>query len=244
MDGITKGRLKEIKSLQQKKFRDETGFFVIEGVKMVEETIAAIPHLIECCLHTSEYQISHQNQPFPVYQVDRKSLEQCSSLKTPNKILAVVKQLPLKNMNSKFILALDGIQDPGNMGTILRLADWFGIQQIVCSNETVDYYNPKVIQASMGAILRVSVNYCSLETFLSETKLPIFGALLEGKNVYQESLTNEGILLMGNEGNGISDELLKHIQHPLTIPRFGKAESLNVSVATGILLSEFWRGVE
>lgn len=243
MDGITKGRLKEIKSLQQKKFRDETGFFVIEGVKMVEETMAAIPHLIDCCLHTSEYQISNQNQPFPIYQVDRKSLEQCSSLKTPNKILAVVKQLPQKNANSKFILALDGIQDPGNMGTILRLADWFGIEQIVCSKETVDCYNPKVVQASMGAILRVSINYCSLKTFLSETKLPVFGALLEGKNIYKESLTNDGILLMGNEGNGISNELLSYIQHPLTIPRFGKAESLNVSVATGILLSEFWRGV-
>ena len=244
MDSISKGRLKQIKSLQQKKFRDETGFFVIEGVKMVEETMAVIPHLVDCCLYTSDYSFQSKSELFEMFQVDRKSLEQCSSLKTPNKILAVVKQLPKQNVSSKFILALDGIQDPGNLGTILRLADWFGINQIVCSKETVDCYNPKVVQASMGAILRVSVNYCSLKNYLSETKLPIFGALLEGKNVFKETLTNEGILLMGNEGNGISDDLLKTIQHPLTIPRFGEAESLNVSVATGILLSEFWRSVK
>jgi len=244
VESISKVRLKEIKALQQKKFRDEHGLFVVEGVKMVEEVMMNFPHLIECCIFTSEYEKAMQDCEFPTFQVDRKSLEQCSSLRTPNKILAVVKQLPHHKTSTNFIIALDGIQDPGNMGTILRLADWFGIKEIICSKETVDCYNPKVVQASMGAILRVSVNYCSLNTFLSESILPVFGALLEGKNVYQESLKNEGVLLMGNEGNGISDDLLSYIQHPLTIPRFGKAESLNVSVATGILLSEFWRGVK
>lgn len=241
MDNVSKNKIKEIKSLQQKKFRDELGLFVIEGVKMVEEAIAFIPNSIECLIHTSDYTINKSKFDFPIFLADSKSMEQCSSLRTPNKVLVVAKQVQSEPKNEQFILALDGIQDPGNMGTLLRLADWFGIQQIICSHETVDCYNPKVVQASMGAILRIPVHYCELNNYIQQSNAKVYGALLEGKNIYQEKLTLDGILLMGNEGNGISEDLLQLITHPITIPKFGHAESLNVSVATGIILSEFFR---
>lgn len=139
------------------------------------------------------------------------------------------------------MIALDSVQDPGNMGTILRLADWFGVQKVICSKTTVDIYNPKVIQATMGAFLRIQVEYLDLKEFFATTDLPVYGALLEGKNVYAQPLKPHGILLMGNEGNGISDELKPFISQPLTIPKKGQTESLNVSIATSILLSEFFR---
>jgi len=241
VESVSKNKIKEIRSLQQKKFRDELGLFVIEGVKMVEEVIQHVPHLIDCCIYTSDYQLNNSNLSFPHFQVDAKTLGQCSSLKTPNKVLIVLKTLKNTHKEVPFTLAIDGVQDPGNMGTILRLADWFGVEQIVCSSNTVDCYNPKVVQASMGAILRIPVIYCDLSNYLASTTQPVYGALLEGKNVYKEKLNFEGILLMGNEGKGISEDLLPFITHPITIPQFGQAESLNVSVATGILLSEFRR---
>lgn len=242
MESVSKNKIKEIRSLQQKKFRDELGLFVIEGVKMVQEVIESAPHLVDCCLFTSDYENDLSKYDFQSYQVDSKTLGQCSSLRTPNKVLIVLKTLRHIEKELPFALAIDGVQDPGNMGTILRLADWYGVEQIVCSNETVDCYNPKVVQASMGAILRIPVIYCDLKKYLSQSNKTIYGALLEGKNMYHEKLDMKGILLMGNEGNGIADDLLPLITHPITIPKFGHAESLNVSVATGILLSEFRRG--
>ncbi len=242
MDNLSKNKIKEIRSLQQKKFRDDFGLFVIEGIKMVEEAILHFPKLIDCFIHTSDYSPTFSVSSFPTYKVDAKTLSQCSSLKTPNHALIVVKKQTNVSPSTDFSLAIDGVQDPGNFGTILRLADWFGIDQIICSKETVDVYNPKVVQASMGAILRIKVHYLSLEDFFQKTKPTIYGALLEGKNVYAEKLEKKGLLLMGNEGNGISKELIPYITHPISIPRFGQAESLNVSVATGILLSEFCRG--
>lgn len=241
MESVSKNKIKEIRSLQQKKFRDELGLFVIEGVKMVEEVIQYVPHLIDCCIYTSDYQVDFSNQSFPHFQVDAKTLGQCSSLKSPNKVLIVLKTLKHQHKDVQFSLAIDGVQDPGNMGTILRLADWFGVEQIVCSSNTVDCYNPKVVQASMGAIVRIPVIYCDLNNYLASTTQAVYGALLEGKNIYKEKLNFEGILLMGNEGNGISEDLIPLITHPITIPKFGHAESLNVSVATGILLSELKR---
>lgn len=242
MDNVSKNKIKEIKSLQQKKFRDEFGLFVIEGVKMVEEAIRAIPNSIQCLVHTADYVVA-ENHPFPVYLADSKSLGQCSSLQTPNKVLIVVKQFQPLSKNAPITLVLDGIQDPGNMGTILRLADWFGVQQLICSTDTVDIYNPKVVQASMGAILRIPVNYCNLPEYFKNSTSKVYGALLEGENIYKEELTKENtIILMGNEGKGISDDLQRFITHPITIPKFGEAESLNVSIATGIILSEFFRG--
>lgn len=241
MESVSKNKIKEIRSLQQKKFRDELGLFVVEGVKMVEEVINDASNLIDCCLYTSDYNHDFSKHAFPSFKVDSKTLGQCSSLRTPNKVLIVLKTLNHTEKDVSFTLAIDGVQDPGNMGTILRLADWYGVEQIVCSNETVDCFNPKVVQASMGAILRVPVIYCDLKKYLSNSNKTIYGALLEGKNIYHEKLKMQGILLMGNEGNGISDDLIPLISNPITIPKFGHAESLNVSVATGILLSEFRR---
>jgi TrmH family RNA methyltransferase len=142
------------------------------------------------------------------------------------------------------IVALDAIRDPGNLGTIIRLCDWFGIQQLICSNETVDVYNPKVVQATMGSISRVNVSYINLEDFISTTSLPVFGTFMNGENIYSTTLPQEGIIVMGNEANGISKEVENSIQNRLTIPRFGtlqKTESLNVATATAIILSEFRR---
>ena len=142
------------------------------------------------------------------------------------------------------ILALDDIRDPGNLGTILRLCDWFGIKQIICSKETVDIYNPKVVQATMGSIARVNVNYVDLKTFIAEANVPVFGTFMDGENIYQSNLPQSGIIIMGNEANGISSEIEKIVTSRLTIPRFGelqKTESLNVATATAIILSEFKR---
>lgn len=177
-----------------------------------------------------------------MFSVDDKQLEQISSLKTPNKVLAVVRQFTHELPSEKeFCLALDGVQDPGNFGTILRIADWFGVRHIIYSQDTVEVYNPKVVQASMGAIFRIKTHQVDLKKYLSNYKGKIYGALLEGENVYQANLQKDGILLMGNEGNGISKDLIPLITDKISIPRLGEAESLNVAVATGILVSEFVR---
>lgn len=240
MEALSQSKIKQIRSLQQKKCRDEHHLFVVEGEKMVLELLNSIPDQIEYCVTTPEFEaLKDFNVLF--YQCNQEDLKRCSSLKTPNKVLAVVRKLKFPEQNSSFILALDSVQDPGNMGTIMRLADWFGVEQIICSNTTVDCYNPKVIQASMGAFLRVKVEYVDLKQYLSTVDLPVYGALLEGENIYKQTLKPKGILLLGNEGNGISTEIQSFISHPVSIPRKGSAESLNVSIATGILLSEFFR---
>jgi RNA methyltransferase, TrmH family len=177
--------------------------------------------------------------------VSESELKKISALATPNTCLAVFK-IPSNEtiIESGLIVALDSVRDPGNLGTILRLCDWFGIQQLICSNETVDIYNPKVIQATMGSIARVNVNYIDLKSFITKTHLPVFGTFMDGDNIYKTTLPQEGIIVMGNEANGISEELELLIQNRLTIPRFGdlqKTESLNVATATSIILSEFKR---
>ncbi|MES2800060.1 MAG: RNA methyltransferase [Bacteroidota bacterium] len=220
--------------------REELQLFIVEGEKMVNELIASHPEKVKLLCYTAEFDFS--STAIENYLMDDKQLAQISSLKTPNKALAVVHyfkhELPTTN---EFYIALDGIQDPGNLGTILRIADWYGVQHILCSEDTVDFYNSKVVQASMGAILRIQIHVVDLKNYFSTTKLPIYGALLEGENVYQSILKKQGILLMGNEGSGISMELLPYITNKISIPRFGAAESLNVAVATGILVSEFMR---
>jgi TrmH family RNA methyltransferase len=167
-------------------------------------------------------------------------LERISSLQTPNKVLAVVEQeSPHKEpvLNNQLTLVLDGIQDPGNLGTIIRIADWFSIKQIIASGDTVELYNPKVVQSTMGSITRVEVWHKDLEFFLQSVKQPVYGALLNGKNMHSEPPVTEGLLVIGNESKGISKELVPYISHPITIPRLGGAESLNAAVATGIIVS-------
>ncbi|MBU2018688.1 MAG: RNA methyltransferase [Bacteroidetes bacterium] len=207
---------------------------------MVRELIQNNPQKIHELFALSSW-IANVPSSIPSQTVSEKELEQISELKTPNKVLALVKFLEFTISTPKFTIVLEDIQDPGNLGTIIRLADWFGASNIVCSDKTVNIYNTKVIQATMGSIFRIPVEYTHLETYLSQQTRPIYGAVLGGENVYKTKLPAQAVLVMGNEGNGISDSLLSFLQNKIEIPRFGQAESLNVSMATSILLSEFFR---
>ena len=242
MQSLSKNKIKWIRSLQLKKNRDELGLFIVEGEKMVQEAIENFSQQIDFLVVTKFSSIKTDDVSFEVAIATDEELKSISTLKNPNKSLVVLKLPAKRRIETSFRIALDGIQDPGNLGTILRLADWFDVKEIICSKETVDVYNPKVVQASMGAIFRIKVTYCDLEDYLKKSKETIFGALLEGQNIYKKSVEPKGILVLGNEGNGISEKIIPFITEPITIPRFGQAESLNVSVATGILLSEFFRG--
>ncbi len=239
---VSKNQIKLISSLQQKKQRQVHKLFFAEGIKVVQELLFSnfeLEHLFTTEAIFTEIPISKQTLVTDI------ELKKISALTTPNTCLALFKIPETKKVQEKgLLLALDDIRDPGNLGTILRLCDWFGIQQLVCSKETVDLYNPKVVMATMGSIARVNVTYLDLNEFIKTTKLPVFGTFMDGKNVYKEKLPNEGIIIMGNEANGISKEIENSIQNRLTIPRFGdlqQTESLNVATATAIILSEFKR---
>ena len=176
-------------------------------------------------------------------EISLNELQKISLLKNPADAVATVTlpEWPLlkaEELKNKFSILLDGVQDPGNMGTIIRTADWFGIKNVICSKDTVDVYNPKVVQATMGSLARVRLTYCDLNEFLHQSELPAYGALLNGDNIYQTDFGTEGFLIMGNEGNGISAEIQQLISHKVTIPRIGEAESLNVAIATAIFCSE------
>jgi RNA methyltransferase, TrmH family len=243
VQNLSKNKIKWIRSLQLKKNRDSFKVFVIEGDKMIQEAMTFAASSIEliCITKTSNLSDDNTFKNIENYLISDEELKSISSLKNPNKSIAIIKNEYKSLSPSALKIAIDGVQDPGNMGTILRLADWYGITEIICSTETVDCYNPKVIQASMGAIFRVKVKYVELATFLSKQSKVIYGALLNGENVYRKTLVPEGILVLGNEGHGISKEIENLITSPLTIPKIGQTESLNVSTATGILLSEFYR---
>jgi TrmH family RNA methyltransferase len=216
--------------------------FFAEGIKVIQELLESNFELVN--LYTTQNDFEQVSNVKKVI-VDESDLKKISALATPNTCLAVfIIPVEKKIIESGLILALDSIRDPGNLGTILRLCDWFGIAQLICSKETVDIYNPKVVQATMGSIARVNVNYIDLEAFFNQTKLAVFGTFMDGNNIYKTELPQEGIIIMGNEANGISSELEKLIKNRLTIPRFGnlqKTESLNVATATAIILSEFRR---
>lgn len=239
---LSKNQIKLITSLQQKKHRFAHQMFFAEGIKVIQELLESNFELVH--LYTTQNDFEQVSNVKKVL-VDESDLKKISALATPNTCLAVFKIPTEKKINeSGLILALDSIRDPGNLGTILRLCDWFGIGQLICSKETVDIYNPKVIQATMGSIARVNVNYIDLEAFVNQTKLAVFGTFMDGNNIYKTELPQEGIIIMGNEANGISPELEKLIKKRLAIPRFGtiqKTESLNVATATAIILSEFRR---
>ncbi|MEY4432399.1 MAG: rRNA (guanosine-2-O-)-methyltransferase RlmB [Bacteroidota bacterium] len=239
---VSKNQIKLISSLQQKKHRIAHQLFIAEGIKSIQELLDANFELDHLYTTQNDFETVHNNYKTVVSPTDLKKI---SALATPNTCLAVFK-IPKENKihESGLILALDDIRDPGNLGTILRLCDWFGIQQLVCSKETVDLYNPKVVQATMGSIARVNVSYVDLNDFLANTSLPVFGTFMDGNNIYKTSLPHEGIIVMGNEANGISNEVEAIIKNRVTIPRFGaiqKTESLNVATATAIVLSEFSR---
>lgn len=229
-------------SLKQKKFRNSHNSFVVEGVKMVDELLES-NYEVELIFATQSFIKTHPL--LDVIDVSEKELASISSLKTANQVLAIVKKkqgiAPFDF--SQLTIALDNIQDPGNMGTIIRLADWFGISTIVCSEGCVDVFNPKVIQATMGSFFRVNVIYTDLPIFFTKNKeLTVFGALLDGENIYSKKVsTNNSVLLIGNESKGISDDLQSFVNEKITIPKLGNAESLNAATAAAILCSEFYR---
>jgi TrmH family RNA methyltransferase len=239
---VSKNQIKFISGLQQKKQRLIHKMFVAEGVKVVQELLDADFELHQLYTTEDDFKSVIDSKKLIVSSEDLKKI---SALTTASSCLAVFKIPEQKELyQSGLIVALDAIRDPGNLGTIIRLCDWFGIQQLICSKETVDVYNPKVVQATMGSISRVNVSYINLEDFISTTSLPVFGTFMNGENIYSTTLPQEGIIVMGNEANGISKEVENSIQHRLAIPRFGtlqKTESLNVATATAIILSEFRR---
>lgn len=244
---ISKSQISFIKSLHQKKIRKEQGLFIVEGLKSISEFIHS-DYVVDSIFHIENVmpKLGNLSQNIKLYEISQTELSKISTLSTPQAFLAIIKiprseELTTKSLKGSFSLALDNIQDPGNLGTIIRTADWFGLKYIICSSDTVDVYNPKVVQASMGSLARVKVIHTDLEGFLKNTELPIFGALLNGRSVYETNFGNEGILLLGNEGNGINNDLLKLITFPVTIPRVGKAESLNVAISASIFCSEVRR---
>lgn len=239
---VSKNQIKLITSLQQKKYRKQEQLFFAEGVKVVQELLNSNFELQDLFTTKQDFLTVSKNK---VHAISEAELKKISALTTPNTCLAVFKIPKAKEMIEKgLIVVLDDVRDPGNLGTIIRLCDWFGIETLFCTEESVDIYNPKVVQATMGSISRVNVVYGNLESFLSQTKLPVFGTFMDGKNIYQEKLPKEGVIIMGNEANGISPSVEKLVSERIAIPRFGNlqvTESLNVATATAIILSEFKR---
>ena len=238
---VSKHRLKVIKSLAQKKYRIQHGLFTVEGIKGITEFINSNVQLHHIYSTTDAFEVSKDKLSI----ISESDLKKMSQLKTPNTALGVFSIPKPKSIDStELLVALDDVRDPGNLGTIIRLCDWFGIQDLLCSKTTVDCYNPKVIQATMGSLTRVNINYVDLEEFLSTYKAPVFGTFMSGEMIYNCNLPDKGILIMGNEANGISESIESMVTKKLTIPRFGHlkaAESLNVATATAICLNEFKR---
>jgi len=245
---LSKSQISLIKSLQQKKFRKEHQLFIVEGLKAITEFLNS-SYTIQSvyCLTDIIPKLPILFHKQKVFEVTLNELEKISALQTPQGILALV-EIPNNETFSEdkvngIILVLDGVQDPGNLGTIIRTADWFGFIDIICSENTVDIYNPKVIQATMGSLARVKVIYANLETVLKQSKLPKYGTLLNGENLFNATWPSKGYLLFGTEGKGISDDVLPLITHPITIPGNGKAESLNVAISVGICCADIKRKI-
>ncbi|HEV8083427.1 MAG TPA: RNA methyltransferase [Chitinophagaceae bacterium] len=242
---LSKKIVKYIQSLSHKKYRDEEGVFIAEGPKVIAELLASQNFICKIVCAEKEWLLSNKslfNTPVSnIYEIDENSLKKMSLLKTPNKVIAVFSKKDLntqQELSNKITLALDGISDPGNIGTIIRIADWFAIENVICSEDCVDCYNPKVIQSTMGSLARVNILYTDLKSFfLSHKNISIYAATLSGKNVSEFKSLEEGFILIGNESKGISKELLAISKNQITIPRYGNAESLNAAVATGIILS-------
>ncbi|MBQ8007906.1 MAG: RNA methyltransferase [Bacteroidaceae bacterium] len=246
---ISKNRIKYIHSLEQKKTRREEGVFVAEGPKVTGDLLESF--MCRYLAATAEWMETHPEvQALEKDITTREELQRASLLKTPQDVIAIFNQRQENTdtsvVSNQLCLALDDVQDPGNLGTIIRIADWFGIEHIFCSNSTADVYNPKVVQATMGALARVHVHYVSLIEMIKGLKgIPVFGTLLDGQNIYDQELSQHGLIVMGNEGNGITPEVRKFINRKLYIPNYplgrSTSESLNVAVATAIACAEFRR---
>ena len=248
---LSKNKIKYIRSLELKKNRKEEHAFLAEGNKLVNDLINHFS--CQLLVATKEWLQSHPHlQAAEIIEVTHEELSRASLLKTPQEVLAVFEQphyeFDANVTEQSLCLALDDVQDPGNLGTIIRIADWFGIEHIFCSSGTADVYNPKTIQATMGAIARVKLHYCNLPDFLksaSQKNTPIFGTFLDVENIYTQELPANGIIIMGNEGNGISKQIAEMVTHRILIPNYPQgcetSESLNVAVATAIVCAEFRR---
>lgn len=230
---LSKAEIKDIRALSQKKFRDERRLFVVEGEKLVAEALASGLEVVRV---------------LRMDEIGQEAMSRISMLSTPSPVLAVVRMpepAAVEVDTAGLTIALDSLRDPGNVGTIIRLADWFGIRNMIASNDTVDIYNPKVVQATMGAIFRVKFSYCDLPAVLAGVYCPVYGTYLEGENIYDSELSPNGVIIMGSESNGISERVGKCVTRKITIPPFssGKTvcESLNVAVAAAVICSEFRR---
>src|SRR5690606_25322227 len=242
---LSKAQITLIKSLQHKKFRIQHNLFVVEGIKSVSEFIHS-SYKVQQIFSTADAHTKLDKIPQNIkYEiVPDAAFSKLSGLKSPQGTLALV-ELPSSaehfdssQLKGRHSIVLDDVQDPGNLGTIIRTAEWFGIDNIICSMNTVDAFNPKVVQATMGSLSRVRIYYVDIEAFIQTTSLPIFAALLDGQSIYTTDFGKEGLIVMGNEGNGIRKSLLEKVDHKVTIPRIGEAESLNVAVATTVFCAE------
>lgn len=236
---LSRNEVKYIQSLCHKKQRTEEGVFIAEGTKIAAEILASDYPIKK--IYATEHWVAHQRDvQVPVTIVSEAELDRISNLQTPNEVVLVVQQraeTPVTATPQGLVLVLDGIQDPGNLGTMIRIADWFGVAHIVCSTDTVEWYNLKVIQSTMGSFLRVNHWYTHLPSWLEKLQVPVIGAVLNGVPVQQMPFLPNAVLLIGSEGSGIRQAVLSAITHPVTIPGKGQAESLNAAVAAGILLS-------
>lgn len=238
---ISKNQIKYVRQLELKKHRKQDGVFVAEGPKVVGDLLRA-GFKVRQTFATTDW--NHEGQEAQI--VTNDELRKISFLQHPQQVLAIFEQpcacSPAASSRSPLSLALDGVQDPGNLGTIIRIADWFNITTIYCSEDTADAWNPKVVQATMGSIARVNIVYTDLKALLQKTEVPVYGTLLDGENIYEQPLSQEGIIVMGNEGNGISAPIRPLVSRRLLIPQFHEGpESLNVAIATAITCSEFRR---
>lgn len=244
---LSKSQISFIKSLHQKKYRKAHGLFLVEGLKSIKEFLAS-KYQIQAVYCHAEYANLLPKLPANInlFEVNNAEMVKISALQTPQEMLAVVKmpkniKISPNDLKNKFTLVLDGVQDPGNLGTIIRTADWFGFKQIICADDTVEAYNPKTVQASMGSLARVNIFYQNLAELLATPPVTVFGALLNGQSIYKVNWGKEGLIILGNEGNGISAEVIKQINVPVTIPRYGEAESLNVAISAAIFCAELLR---
>ena len=243
---LSERKLKVFKSLQIKKYRQQERMFMVEGAKGVEESLKStfkVLHLLLTETFKNQLEESNIQLQGEVEIVSEKELKSVGIFSSNNAGLAVL-EMPeqnILNFSEGVILVLDNVRDPGNLGTIIRIADWYGVCQIICSKETADLYNPKVINTTMGSFTRVNISYQDLDTFFSKNKMPVYGALLSGESIYQKELLQNAVVLMGNESKGISPQMESYVDHPIRIPGRGGAESLNVAIATAVVLDNFFR---
>lgn len=252
---LSKNQIKFVNSLKQKKYREEQNLFIAEGTKIVSELMHS-GIAVKQVYATSQFLRNHAvDNSIERFEIKETELERISALTAANEVLAVCAipafEYDQQSFAGKLTLVLDELKDPGNLGTIIRIADWFGIETIVCSHHSADCFNPKVVQATMGSIARIKVFYKELPNFFEQhtsAKLPVYGALLQGENIYNSKLSSEGFIVIGNESKGISESVLHYVNHKISIPSFshfklngGEAESLNAAIATSIICSEFRR---